>query len=126
MGTIHFVSDLESSVLRALKDAEDCADIVNDLGRIHYTITHGSEQAARALDHEMLQKYPAIDAMLRAADALQTAPISSYFATAKSAPSAKSNLRQDYWGIICDAAIKKGIKKGIKKSIEDCIDYIDF
>ena len=53
MGTIHFVSDLESSALKALKDAEDCADIVNDLGRIYYTITHGSEQDARALDHEM-------------------------------------------------------------------------
>ena len=103
MGTIHFVSDLESSALKALKDAEDCADIVNDLGR-------------------MLQKYPAIDAMLRVADTLQTAPISSYFAAAKSVPSAKSNLQQDYWGIICDAAIKKGIKK----SIEDCIDYIEF
>lgn len=37
MGTIHFVSDLESSALNALKDAEDCADIVNDLGRIHYS-----------------------------------------------------------------------------------------
>ena len=122
MGTIHFVSDLESSALKALKDAEDCADIVNDLGRIHYTVTHGSEQDARALDHELLQKYPAIDAMLRAADALQTTPIPSYFATAKSVPSAKSNLQQDYWGIICDAAISKGIKK----SIEDCIDHIDF
>ena len=53
MGTIHFVSDLESSALKALKDAEDCADIVNDLGRIYYTITHGSEQDARALDHEL-------------------------------------------------------------------------
>ena len=122
MGTIHFVSDLESSALKALKDAEDCADIVNDLGRIYYTITHGSEQDARALDHELRQKYPAIDAMLRAADALQTTPIPSYFATTKSVPSAKSNLQQDYWGIICDAAISKGIKK----SIEDCIDHIDF
>lgn len=122
MGTIHFISDLESSALNALKDAEDCADIVNDLGRIHYTVTHGSEQDARALDHELRQKYPAIDAMLRAADALQTTPIPSYFATAKSVLSAKSNLQQDYWGIICDAAISKDIKK----SIEDCIDHIDF
>ena len=122
MGTIHFVSGLESLTLKALKDAEDCADILKDLGRINDTITYGSEQDARALDHEMLQKYPAIDAMLRAADALQTTPIPSYFATAKSVPSAKSNLQQDYWGIICDAAISKGIKK----SIEDCIDHIEY
>ena len=122
MGTIHFVSGLESLTLKALKDAEDCADILKDLGRINDTITYGSEQDARALDYELQQKYPAIDAMLRAADALQTAPISSSLATAKSVPSAKSNLRQDYWGIICDAAIKKGIKK----SIEDCIDHIEY
>ena len=122
MGTIHFVSGLESSTLKALKDAKDYANIVNDLDRINCTITHGSEQDARALDNELQQKYPAIDAMLRAADALQTTPTPSYFTTAKSVYSAKSNLRQDYWGIICDAAIKKGIKK----SIEDCIDHIDF
>ena len=31
MGTIHFVSGLESLTLKALKDAEDCADILKDL-----------------------------------------------------------------------------------------------
>lgn len=122
MSTIYFVSDLESSTLKTLKDARDCADIVKDLGRINYTITCGAEQDARALDHELRQKYPAIDAMLRTADDLQAAPVFSCFPTAKSIPSAKSNLRQDYWGIICDAAIKKGIKKSVK----DCIDHIEY
>lgn len=56
MGTIHFVSGLESLTLKALKDAEDCADILKDLGRIKYTIAHGSEQEARALDYELQQK----------------------------------------------------------------------
>lgn len=55
MGTIHFVSGLESLTLKALKDAEDCADILKDLGRIKYTIAHGSEQEARALDYELQQ-----------------------------------------------------------------------
>ena len=71
MGKIRFVSDLESSVLKALKDAKDCADIKNDLDRIHYTITHGSEQTAWNLDYELRKKYPAIDIMLQAADALK-------------------------------------------------------
>lgn len=73
MSTIYFVSDLESSTLKTLKDARDSADIVKDLGRINYTITRGSEQDARTLDHELRQKYPAIDAMLRTADDLQAA-----------------------------------------------------
>ena len=75
MGTIHFVSGLESLTLKALKDAEDCADILKDLGRIKYTIAHGSEQEARALDYELQKKYPAIDAMLQAADTLQATRI---------------------------------------------------
>lgn len=106
----------------ALKDAEDCADILKDLGRIKYTIAHGSEQEARALDYELQQKYPAIDAMLQAADNLQATRIPLCFTTVKSGSSAKSNLQQDYWGIICDAAIKKGIKK----RMEDCIDHIEY
>ena len=119
---IHFVSGLESLTLKALKDAEDCADILKDLGRIKYTIAHGSEQEARALDYELQQKYPAIDAMLQAADNLQATRIPLCFTTVKSGSSAKSNLQQDYWGIICDAAIKKGIKK----RMEDCIDHIEY
>ena len=111
MGTIHFVSGLESLTLKALKDAEDCADILKDLGRIKYTIAHGSEQEARA-----------IDAILQAADNLQATRIPLCFTTVKSGSSAKSNLQQDYWGIICDAAIKKGIKK----RMEDCIDHIEY
>lgn len=122
MGTIHFVSGLESLTLKALKDAEDCADILKDLGRIKYTIAHGSEQEARALDYELQQKSPAIDAMLQAADNLQATRIPLCFTTVKSGSSAKSNLQQDYWGIICDAAIKKGIKK----RMEDCIDHIEY
>ena len=97
MGTIHFVSGLESLTLKALKDAEDCADILKDLGRIKYTIAHGSEQEARALDYELQQKYPAIDAMLQAADNLQATRIPLCFTTVKSGSSAKSNLQQDYW-----------------------------
>ena len=120
MGKIRFVSDLESSVLKALKDAKDCTDIKNDLDRINYTIIHGSEQAAWNLDYELRKKYPTINVMLQTADALKP-PVPSYFAPVQSAPSAKTNLRQDYWGIICDVAISKGIKE----RIEDCIDHID-
>ena len=121
MGKIRFVSDLESSVLKALKDAKDCADIKNDLDRIHYTITHGSEQTAWNLDYELRKKYPAIDIMLQAADALKPST-SSYFTPVQDALSGKDALWQDYYGIICDVAISKGIKEGI----ENCIDHIDF
>ena len=44
MGTIHFVSGLESLTLKALKDAEDCADILKDLGRIKYKLHTGQSR----------------------------------------------------------------------------------
>ena len=109
MGKIRFASDLEFSVLKALKDAEDCADIENDLNRINYTIAHGSDRAAWNLDYELRKKYPAIDIMLQAADALKP-PMSSCFMPAQDALSGKAALWQDYWGIICDVAISKALK----------------
>lgn len=63
MGCIFFVADLEQSTLMAIKNAYDCADIANDLARIQYTIQYGTDSEARALDCEMMQKYPAIRAM---------------------------------------------------------------
>lgn len=110
MGTIHFVSGLESLTLKALKDAEDCADILKDLGRIKYTIAHGSEQEARALDYELQQKYPAIDAMLQAADNLQATRIPLCFTTVKSGSSAKSNLQQVTGGLFVMRQSKRGSK----------------
>lgn len=122
MGTIHFVSGLESLTLKALKDAEDCADILKTLAELNTQLHTGQSRKHAALDYELQQKYPAIDAMLQAADNLQATRIPLCFTTVKSGSSAKSNLQQDYWGIICDAAIKKGIKK----RMEDCIDHIEY
>ena len=38
MGNIYFTSDLEIQVLKAIKEAYDCADVKNDLDKIQWTI----------------------------------------------------------------------------------------
>ena len=119
MGVIHFATDLESLTLNAIAKAHDCVDIVYDLSRIQTTIQYGTERDAGTLDLELRQKYPAICAMLQTANSMPTLPLQRT-SVARNESVNKANLRQDYYGILCDTAIKKGIKK----NFEECIDRI--
>lgn len=122
MGNIYFTSDLEIQVLKAIKEAYDCADVKNDLDRIRWMIQYGTNGQAGYLDWEMRKKYPMIDYMLQVANHFPAQAHSpGYCGKGITASPEKSNLEQDYWGILCDIAIKKGIKKGL----EDCIDRIE-
>lgn len=119
MGKIYFASDLAERTLKALMEAHDCADVKKDLDRIRQMIQYGTNEQARALDQEMRQKYPMIDYMLQTTNRFPARPARYCVETAASSFE-KSNLEQDYWGILCDTAIKKGIKR----RLEDCIDHV--
>jgi len=119
MGKIYFASDLRERTLKALMEAHDCADVKNDLDRIQWTIQCGTNEQARYLDREMRQKYPMIDYMLQITDRFPARPARYCVETAASSFE-KSNLEQDYWGILCDTAVKREIKR----NIEDCIDHV--
>ena len=73
-----------------------------------------------AADLELRQKYPAICAMLQMANSMPTLSLQRTD-VAKNESVNEANLRQDYYGILCDTAIKKGIKK----NFEECIDCIE-
>ena len=120
MGNIYFTSDLEIQVLKAIKEAYDCADVKNDLDRIRWTIQRGTNEQAGYLDREMRQKYPMIDYMLQVANHFPARPARYCVETAASSFE-KSNLEQDYWGILCDTAVKNGIKE----TLEGCIDRVE-
>ena len=68
----------------------------------------------------MRQKYPTIDYMLQVANHFPARPARYCVETAASSFE-KSNLEQDYWGILCDTAVKKGIKE----TLEGCIDRVE-
>ena len=122
MGNIYFTSDLEIQVLKAIKEAYDCADVKNDLDRIRWMIQYGTNEQAGYLDWEMRQKYPMIDYMLQVADHFPTqAHSQGDCGKGITASPEKSNLEQDYWGILCDTAVKKGIKE----TLEGCIDRVE-
>lgn len=120
MKTIHFKADMETATLKIINEAYDCAEAANDLLRIQNTIAYGTDEDAMCLDSELRRKYPAINAMLQIADSLPMQPSQRVASASIESPS-KANLRQDYYGILCDIAVKKNIKK----SIQDCIDYTE-
>ena len=122
---IHFYSTIQSKTLEIIKEAHDCADVLLDLNRIEQAEAnlynpYIGVSAADQLDRELRRKYPTIDKMLDLANTLL--PPSPQASNIRSEEDrALSNLNQDYCGILCDTAVKKGLARSIK----DCIESVD-
>ncbi len=126
---IHFIAAIQSKTLEIVKEAHDCADVLHDLERIGQAkanvYSFGGIFAANQLDQELRRKYPTIDLMLNIADTMRTNPLlpsSPQACHARSAEEAAiDNLQQDYCGILCDTAVKKGLTHELK----ECIKSVD-
>lgn len=122
---IHFFSTIQNSTLEIIKEARDCADVLQDLSKIaqakaNLSTGYGAVLAADQLDRELRQKYPTIDMMLDIANTmLPPSPQASRIRS--EVDQAIASLNQDYCGILCDTAVKKGLAKSIK----DCIESVD-
>lgn len=122
---IVFYNGLFEKTLEVMKKAHDCVDILRDLDRIVQAkanvYSYGGIFAADQLDRELRQKYPMIDVMLNIADTMRSNPLflPQDGQTRSEEEKAISNLQQDYCGILCDTAVKKGIKQSVKDCIED-------
>ena len=116
---IHFYDDLVFKTLDEVKSAYDCADVSHDLMRIRGAMTnakHGDWITGQALDQQLRLKYPCINHMdrltsTRSASTPQSQKLSD-------CEIVFSNLNEDYYGILCDTAIKKGIIHNIKEFIK--------
>lgn len=124
---ITFYDGLFAKTWEIIKEAHDCEDILHDLDRIEQAkanvYSFGGVFAAAQLDRELRQKYPTIDVMLGIANAMQPNPLFPLQNEQARSEEEKavSNLQQDYCGILCDTAVKKGMKQ----SIEDCIENVN-
>ena len=118
---IHFDPELVSKAIEAAKDVADLMDVTEDLQRIKNAeagvLQSGDVITARKLDAQLREKYPIIDEMLDLANrmppTLQTGSSSH-----TQLPQEVNNLQQDYYGIICHIALKKGIVQSIKQFIK--------
>lgn len=117
---IHFYDSIVAKTLETIKEAHDCADILCDLSRIEQAKTnvnlYGGVSAAHQLDKELREKYPCIDAMINFANTMlpQVAQSEKLYSPSEAAV---SNLTQDYYGILCDTAVKKEIVREMKQFI---------
>lgn len=124
---IIFYDGLFTKILEIMKEAHDCADILRDLNRIAQAkanvYSYGGVFVAGQLNQELRQKYPAIDVMLSIANTIHSSPLPLLQSgrTHTMEEEAMDNLQQDYCGILCDMAVKKGVKQSIK----DCIENVN-
>ena len=121
---IYFKEDLVARVLNEAKDAHDLCDMVRDLGRIKDAMvdmqTFDGLMRARKLDKELRDKYPCIDAMLDIAQAMASGIAGKVQGGSGGIPETE-NLKQDYYGIICGTAVKKGIVQELKDMIKGAV-----
>lgn len=118
---IYFYDDLLVKTVEIITESYDCADIINDLNRINQasmnTKVFGDWSAADQLDKELRQKYPCIDNMVGFANSISV-PVPRVKKNYSPSEVVLSNLEQDYFGILCDTAIKKGIIQSTKEFIK--------
>lgn len=127
---IYFKSIISNKVLINIKEAYDCADVLNDLNKIgiaknrlsNYTCFQQltvAQNDANRLDRDLRKKYPLIEKMLQVANSFKVSNIIGN--NSNNEISVIDILDQDYYGILCDTALKKGI---IHK-VEEYIYYVD-
>lgn len=109
-------------------DTKDYIDLVKDLSDIdeHLNVlninpTHAVIISAKNLDAHLLGKYPIITKLLEVGNKMSTQSPKSKNKFQTLAESLKSNLTQDYFGILCHVLIKKDIIK----TVEQFIDHVD-
>ncbi|MCC8161594.1 MAG: hypothetical protein LIO86_00135 [Lachnospiraceae bacterium] len=118
---IYFYDDVCAKTVETIKSACDCEHILNDLRRIEQAERniqlYGDLLTAHQLDLELRQKYPCINNMLDLANSINTSDTQTQGNCSKN-EAIKTHLDQDYFGILCDTAIKKQIISSIKEFIK--------
>lgn len=119
---IYFYDELVTKTVETIKEASDCADVLNDLNRINQAIAniklYGNWPMANQLDQELRKKYPCIDMMVDFANSIHVS-VQRVKKNCFPSEAVLSNLKQDYFGILCDTAIKKKLVNSIKEFIKN-------
>lgn len=114
----NFNEALCAKVLEIIHEASELHGVAVDLDNINRflssTPTFEIMVEAKAFNIELHQKYPTIDEMLNIANSIPSANT----IPRNYQPCAMEFLKQDYFGIICDTALKKGFASSIEEFIE--------
>ncbi len=117
---IHFDNNLAKEAFKIAHEAHELSDVANDLNRINNVLsttpTIENLFEAQRLDNELRKKYPTIDKLLAIANNYLIPAVASQSNT-QDLPE-YANLKQDYFGILCDVLLKKEITTSIEQFIE--------
>lgn len=100
--------------------AKDFANVLSHLSALNNNPSYEVIKLSFELDKSLHSKYPIIDKLLDLGSKLSSAKKGESQALSD-AEAAKSNLTQDYFGILCDTLIKKEIIT----SANQFIDHVD-
>lgn len=130
---IYFYNNLVMEALKALKDSHELLDVSQDLEEVQRQMEqikysslilisnderYRKLQQARELTGVLREKYPTINQMLNIANKFPQ-PQSSYFTPVSVSETEEyENLRQDYYGILCNTLLKKELIRTIDQFIE--------
>lgn len=136
MRNVYFNMDYVQKALKIVEESHELRDAANDVrkvkearSQIHHSIfniTNGYTmqlrlQYARALDDEMRQKYPVINAMLDFSNCLPRRQSTGMAPTSVTECEEYWHLDQDYYGILLHVLMKKQITN----SIEEYVKFVD-
>ena len=117
---IHFNPNLVSQAVKIAHEAHELSDVVNDINRIQAILSTTPTKEvlfeAKKLDDELRRRYPIIEKMLEIANHCSIVTVSPQSNT-QDLPE-YANLKQDYFGILCDVLLKKEITTSIEQFIE--------
>jgi hypothetical protein len=118
---IRFYANKVAEILKIVKESSDYAELCKDIHRIEMAIDQvqkgGDWFTANQLDRELRQKYPYIDGMIAFTNSIpgsSSQKTGIYFKE----KAVIENLRQDYYGILCGAAIKTDYIHSVGEFIE--------
>lgn len=124
MEQIYFRKDILKKVLKAIKEEKDLKDVFEDLDKIKNAAERIHEfngcKIAEELDAKIRKKY-GVDEMLNLANKLRFVGSSSFYNNNQQNDECQfwiERLRQDYYGILYDTALKKFIIKHIEDFVE--------
>lgn len=117
---IYFNPNLAEEALKVVQETQELSDILRDLNKIHSALsaTMNAENLLRArmLDNELQNKYPTIDKMIGIANRFPVTSVNTQ-SRFNDLPE-HTNLKQDYYGILCDVLLKKQITTSIEEFIK--------
>jgi len=117
---IYFNPHFVDTALKIIHEGQEMSDVLVDLNRIEVALSDVPDKEnlmkACMLDSELRRKYKTIDRMIVIANSFPVASVN--LQSVNNDLPEHANLKQDYYGILCEVLIKKQVTSSIEQFIK--------